>query len=127
VSVLIHKEHLTTSEALRFSKKMGKNISATALYHHGLKLGFMVKHSDGYHWSFDRKKLSVFLMQKVVTPPPGWVTIDSLASKYRTNLSWVYVRIKKWGLEVMRCGPKRKIHVNERHYLVAVKKFKEGV
>jgi len=116
------KDHLTTSEALRYCKRMGKSISSTMLYYQGLRMGFMSKHPDGYHWWFDRRLLGEYIMQEAVQPPPGWISVGALAVKYKVNLSSVYIRIKKWRLEVMRCDAVKKIYVRESSYLAAVEK-----
>jgi len=119
--LLKEKMYLTTSEALRFCRLMGRSISSTALYYNGMKLGFMTKDQDGFHWIFKRVELSKFLMQKVVDPPPGWVSVQSLALTYRVNLSVMYGRVKRWHLERILCGPLKKMYVNEAEYLKASK------
>ncbi|RDE12153.1 MAG: hypothetical protein C4K49_10750 [Candidatus Thorarchaeota archaeon] len=110
------KEVLTTADALRFCRFRGWSTSSAALYYQGLRFGFMTKSLDGYHWQFSRAGLSKFLMQKNLQAPPGYLSVAELAKKVNLNLSIVYQRIKDWGVETIKVGPKKTIYVSELSY-----------
>jgi hypothetical protein len=110
------KDQLTTAEALRFCRYRGWPISSSSLYINGIKFGFATKASDGHHYQFNRAGLSRFLMQKGVTPPPGYIPVVELAKKKGVNLSSMYSRIKNWEVETIQIGPQKVTYVSELSY-----------
>jgi hypothetical protein len=110
------KEILTTAEALRFCRYRGWTTSSVALYYQGVRAGFMIKDSDGYHWQFSRAGLSKFLMQKNLTPPPGYFSVAEMAKKKGVNLTVMYHRVKHWGVETIQIGPQKMLYINVLSY-----------
>jgi hypothetical protein len=121
----LHKEYLSTSEAIRFCRYYGRTVSVNSLYSNGIRGGFMVKAPDGFHWVFKRTELNRFLVQKLAGPPPGWVSVHDLAEKHRVNLAVMYARIKAWKVDTLLCGPVNKKYVREAEYHMAKKRYEK--
>ncbi len=104
----------------------GRKITKVGLIHIGRELGFIRRHSDGFHWEYERAGLLKYL--RTPPAPEGWISMSDFARLVDVDINMVYYILRKYELKTKMCGKVRKvrgvIHVREKDALTAYAKYK---
>lgn len=125
-SFLYKDKEMHLNDVLNKCKEYGYPITASGLYHAGLKNGFLIRKEKRKSLEFDKIKFFDWLKKATQEIPEGYVSINQLHYDLNISLSQAYILIKLPESNAIKIGSGKGIFYVDPERIKAIIKEREN-